>query len=539
MADPHHATTAGRLAVDFGTSNTVLALWDPTLRQAHCYAPAAYRSLYPQGDGSTPVVPSLIHYGDDKRQWLGQQVVQRNLLRHPHTLRWLKRSIGQGGISGTRRIGERQVSVQQAGHAFLTTLLALAREELALGNEEIALTVPVDGYEHYAAWLGEAAAAAGLPRYRLIDEASAAALGYGAHIMPGDGYLVFDFGGGTLDLAVVLIEPEETAAGGRRCRILAKAGAEIGGINLDQVLFQDLLAQSGRRDTDPLIQALSGAILAECEQAKIQLTSQSEAAVTLLDPDSGQVLEAAWSRHRFEELMEESDLLAGIDRLIRRALNRARDRGYGEEQIKSVLLVGGSSQIPVVRTTLARIFGKERLLADRPIDAVARGAAAFVGGVDFYDHIQHSYAIRHRDPKTDEWAFRPLVDTGTPYPSAQPVAQLTLKPSYDGQEQLGLAIFELGEPNGGCTTHLTELVFDANGGARLLSVAAEEVKRRSQFWMNETAPTFLTPVQPARAGQACFRLSFGIDGNKRLLLTAHDLASGQLHFKDYPVIQLR
>ena len=97
MADPHHATTAGRLAVDFGTSNTVLALWDPTLRQAHCYAPAAYRSLYPQGDGSTPVVPSLIHYGDDKGQWLGQQVVQRNLLRHPHTLRWLKRSIGQGG----------------------------------------------------------------------------------------------------------------------------------------------------------------------------------------------------------------------------------------------------------------------------------------------------------------------------------------------------------------------------------------------------------------------------------------------------------
>ncbi|MEB3324741.1 MAG: Hsp70 family protein [Cyanobacteriota bacterium] len=539
MADRQHATMGGRLAVDFGTSNTVLALWDPTVRQARCYAPAAYRSLYPQAQGTTPVVPSLIHYGDDERQWLGQQVVQRNLLRHPHTLRWLKRSISQGAISRTRRIGERQVSVQQAGHDFLTTLLALARVDLALGNEEIALTVPVEGYEHYAAWLGEAAAAAGLPRYRLIDEASAAALGYDAHLLPGDSYLVFDFGGGTLDLAVVLIEPEEVAASGRRCRILAKAGAEIGGINLDQVLFQDVLAQSGRQDTDPLIQSLSGAILAECEQAKIQLSSQSEAAITLLDPDSGQVLEAAWSRQRFEALLEEADLLAGIDRLIRRALNRARDRGYGEEQIKSVLLVGGSSQIPVVRTTLARIFGKGRLLADRPIDAVARGAAAFVGGVDVYDHIQHSYAIRHRDPKTGEWAYRPLVESGTPYPSAKPIAQFTLKPSYDGQEQLGLAIFELGEPSGGGATTLTELVFDANGGARLLSVAAAEVKRRSQFWMNETAPTFLTPGHPPLAGEACFRISFGIDGNKRLLLTAHELANGQLHFKDYPVIQLR
>jgi molecular chaperone DnaK len=65
------------------------------------------------------------------------------------------------------------------------------------------------------------------------------------------------------------------------------------------------------------------------------------------------------------------------------------------------------------------------------------------------------------------------------------------------------------------------------------------VKRRSQFWMNETAPTFLTPGHPPLAGEACFRISFGIDGNKRLLLTAHELANGQLHFKDYPVIQLR
>jgi molecular chaperone DnaK len=537
MADLPLATMGGRLAVDFGTSNTVLALWDPSLRQARCYAPAAYRGLYPQAEGSTPVVPSLIHYGDDRRQWLGQQVLQRNLLKHPHTLRWLKRTIGQGSASRARRIGERLVSVRQAGHDFLSTLLALAREDLALGDEEIALTVPVEGYEHYAAWLGEVATASGWPRYRLIDEASAAALGYGAHILPGDGYLVFDFGGGTLDIAVVLIEPEETSFGGRHCRILAKAGAEIGGINLDQLLFQDLLAQSGRQDTDPLIQTLSGAILAECEQAKIQLTSQANAAITLLDPDSGQVLEASWSRHRFEELMEEADVLGRLDRLIRQALNRARDRGYGEDQIKSVLLVGGSSQIPVVRTSLGRIFGKERLFADRPIDAVARGAAAFVGGVDFYDHIQHSYAIRHRDANSGDWIYRPLVEAGTPYPSSQPVAVLTVKASYDGQEQLGLAIFELGavhQPSGA-----TELVFNPAGGARLLSVPVAELERRSQFWMNEHAPTFLTPGQPARAGEACFRISFGIDGNKRLLLTARELATDQLHYKDYPVIQLR
>ena len=529
----------GRLAIDFGTSNTVLAIWDPDRKEATPYAPAAYRSHYPQGDGTTAVVPSLIHYGEDRRQWLGQQVLQRNLLKHPHTLRWAKRYIGRGCTSRGRRIGDRQVSFHQAGQDFLTGLLLQAREDLGLAAEEIALTVPVEGYEHYAAWLGQAATAAGLPRYRLIDEASAAALGHSAHIQPGDCYLVFDFGGGTLDIAVVLIEAEDKAVAGRRCRILAKAGAEIGGINLDQLLFQDFLHQIGRQDTDALIQALSGAILAECENAKIQLTSKTEAAISVLDPDTAQVLEANWNRSRFEELLDAADLIGGIDRLIRQALNRARDRGYGEDLIKSVLLVGGSSQIPVVRTTLARIFGRDRLFAERPIDAVARGAAAFVGGVDFYDHIQHCYAIRHRDPKSSQWTYRPLVEAGRPYPSPGAIAELTVKASYDGQEQLGLAIFELGEQaRTNNTTAATELIFDPAGGARILAVSANEQERRSHFWLNETAPTFLTPSQPLKAAEPAFQISFGIDGNKRLLLTAREIATGHQLYKDYPVIQL-
>jgi hypothetical protein len=56
--------------------------------------------------------------------------------------------------------------------------------------------------------------------------------------------------------------------------------------------------------------------------------------------------------------------------------------------------------------------------------------------------------------------------------------------------------------------------------------------------MNETAPTFLTPSQPVKAAEAAFQISFGIDGNKRLLLTAREIATGRLLFNDYPVIQL-
>ena len=75
-------------------------------------------------------------------------------------------------------------------------------------DEEIGLTVPVEAFEHYEHWLTGVVEAAGLPRFRLIDEPSAAALGYGVFLEPGDVYLIFDFGGGTLDVAVIVIEDQ-------------------------------------------------------------------------------------------------------------------------------------------------------------------------------------------------------------------------------------------------------------------------------------------------------------------------------------------
>src|SRR5438876_4161230 len=131
-----------------------------------------------------------------------------------------------------KRLDGQEIAPADAGRDFLTTVLAFAAADLNLRDEEVALTVPVEAFEHYEDWLAGVAEAAGMPRFRLIDEPSAAALGYGAHVQPGHLYLIFDFGGGTLDVAVVLIEEAETAAG-RRCRVLGKAGLELGGTVLD------------------------------------------------------------------------------------------------------------------------------------------------------------------------------------------------------------------------------------------------------------------------------------------------------------------
>lgn len=352
-------------------------------------------------DARVSLVPSLIHYADDGRRWLGEQVRQRNLYHSLRTFRWMKRYIALRSPARVHLDG-RDISFFDAGRDFFSGLLKIVAAELGVGDEEVAFTVPVESYEHYEEWLAGVAEAAGMPRFRLIDEPSAAALGYGAHIQPGNVYLVVDFGGGTLDVAVVLIEEAEKAAAGRRCRVLGKAGMELGGTTIDQWLFQKVLEQNGRDDKDPQIQRLSPDLLIKCEEAKERLSAQHEAQLTVMDPHTGAVLAAQFTRSQFEELLDEHEALTQIDQTIRRAVYAAHERGYKEDDIKAVLLVGGSSQIPCVQRTIQRIFGRERVMLHRPLDAVARGAAAFVAGVDFYDHIQHDYAIRYFDPKKKE-----------------------------------------------------------------------------------------------------------------------------------------
>lgn len=531
----------GRLGIDFGTSNTVLAVWDEARREGVPVHIADYGQLseFSQaGEEPISVIPSLIHYAADRRRWVGNQVIQQNLrYDNERTFWWMKRYISNRSPI-RKRLDGREVSHLDAGEDFLTAVLTFAAAQLEIANEEIALTVPVEAYEHYENWLAGVAEAAGLPRLRLIDEASAAALGYGAHIQPGNVYLIFDFGGGTLDVAVVLIEEEERALAGRRCRVLGKAGADIGGATLDGWLYQKLLEQNGRGDADEEVRAISKALLLECEEAKKRLSVHERADIGYLNPNSGAMIAAEFTRHQFEELLDEREVFTRLDQTIRRALNEARERGYGEADVQSVLMVGGSSLIPAVQKTVQRIFGKDRVMLRRPLDAVARGAAAFVAGVDFYDHIQHDYAVRWVNPKKGGYDYRVIVTRGTPYPTEQAIARLSVKATHDGQKQLGIAIFEIGEGRQAGENQAVELIFDPSGAARMVAVTADETARRSHFWVNEHSPTFLAAEPPARQGEARFAVEFGIDANKRLLITARDIQTSRITHKDYPVVKL-
>lgn len=526
---------AGRLGIDFGTSNTVIAQWDALAQEGKPLLIPEYGYFYTQGGEQVAIIPSLIHYQPDGRRWIGHQVLQQNLLHAPGTFRWMKRYIAQRSPYRVR-VGERDLTPFDAAQDFLSAVLLFAAQEAGQEGEEVALSVPVEAFEHYEDWLTQIAQQAGMPRFRLIDEPSAAALGYGASIRPGDVYLIFDFGGGTVHAAVVLIEESERLENGRRCRVLGKAGADLGGAVIDQWLFMDVLKQNQRSEADEVVRRVSNLLLVECERAKIQLSSQEKASISVVDPQTGAALGASYTRAQFEALLEEHGGFTTLERTLRRALNEAYEHGYDEERIKAVLMVGGSSQIPAVQRLLQRSFGRERVMLNRPLDAIARGAAAFVAGTDFYDHIQHSYAIRYLNREKQDYDYWTIVERGTPYP-VENVARLTVKASYDGQKQLGVAIFEVSETRKSAAGAF-ELVFDPSGAARLTPITAEAEYRRQYFWMNEAQPTFLLADPPAQQGEKRFEIVFSIDANKRLLLTARDLHSGKLVYKDYPVVKL-
>src|SRR5438105_945453 len=155
---------AGRLAVDFGTSNTVVARWDPTRGEGvSLWLPELGRHLSGPDGQAVAVVPSLIHYAGE-RVWLGEQVRRHQLAEAAATFRWMKRYVARRSPV-RRRVEGGEISPSEAGRDFLLGVLAAARLEVE--EEEVALTVPVEAFEDYAAWLGGVARLGGLARFHL------------------------------------------------------------------------------------------------------------------------------------------------------------------------------------------------------------------------------------------------------------------------------------------------------------------------------------------------------------------------------------
>lgn len=528
-----------QMAVDFGTSNTIVAFWDAEKKDVVLHPvkdvtrPFFYR--YNGRRYEIPCIPSMISYQDRNISFIGSQVLDRMLENSRGTFRWMKAYIQEGRRIKYELADGSCVDFFDAGRDFLEKVLlfAAASGHVDVRSAEIAFTVPVEAFESYTDWLSETCRSLGIRRYRFIDESTACIFGYDTHLQPRDMFMIFDFGGGTLDISIVRIE--EQVDRGRGCRVLGKAGCRVGGRSIDGWLYADLLQRAGIQAVDA--RPASALFIQQVEIIKERLSDHESREYDIVHRPSGLRLSGVYHRSDLEDLLEEKGLYRNVRETMERAEKRAYERGVAREHIKDVLLVGGTSQIPSVRRMVSSVYGNVR--SYRPFDAVARGACRYLTSdiETLYDHIQHDYAIKSYDSRSKTHRFISLVPRGTRYPTAPDFKKLSLRPTRDGQRFFGVDIYEVAE-KGTSGSGRGEIIFDLNGSVVFDSGAANALIG-TEFWMNENNPTFIEADPVARRGDKRFAVSFRVGANKNLRVTVRDLLTRRLVFDDYPVVKLR
>ena len=230
-----------------------------------------------------------------------------------------------------------------------------------------------------------AAALAGLKVSRLLPEPTAAAISFGVDTVSGDDgrtVLVFDFGGGTLDLSIL------TISGGQIIEMGKGGDMWMGGEDIDHLIIEHVLAETAKEEEIDDIRALIDSqevsrrnrFLAELkstvEKSKIALSDSTETFIEifglLLDEDGDAFdIEVELSRAQFNTML--SPMLSSMIRLVRETISGIH---FTDDLIDNILLVGGSSRIPAIINALQEEFGEEKvLLHDRPMLAIAEGAA--------------------------------------------------------------------------------------------------------------------------------------------------------------------
>lgn len=518
-----------RLAIDFGTSNTVVAEWHEAAQ-----APRTRRLpaiALPPADGLPSVVPSLLYAESAERALVGAEVRDAGLdfTGDPRFFAGFKRAIAADIEGFAPRLDGVEHTARLVGERFLRRVLASCGPV-----DEVVFTVPVQAFERYLHWLQGLAAAAGIAKVHVLDESTAAALGYQV-LMPQALVLVCDFGGGTLDLSLVRT-PDPGRAGvalrdgeagrDRLAQVIAKAGQVLGGEDIDHWLVDDFLARHRLAPSeveDDLAQLKQLA-----EQVKIRLSSDPSAALAYFSQIHAKTFQTTYSREDLESVLEAHDFYLKLQSALDALLRQAEARGVGRAQIEQVLLVGGTTLIPSVQRAIRQNFGAQKVQSHAPFEAVAHGALTLLKGLKLDDFLYHGYGVRYWDARQQRHRYEPILQPGHAYPSAEPV-ELVLRASRPTQPAIELVIGEF-EANAGA-----EVVFD---GRRLVSTTLEADHARV-VPLNEGHAQLAPLEPPGFPGVDRLRARFRVDERRQLRLTIHDLATNRCLLDDVPLVELR
>jgi len=469
------------IGIDLGTTNSVVAVME-----------GGEPTVIPNLDGNR-VTPSVVAFTESGDRLVGQ-IAKRQAVTNPrNTVFSIKRFMGRrhnevqdeekmvpyevvGGSEEAVRVNlqGKDYTPPEISALTLQSLKEAAEAYLGTTITEAVITVPAYFNDSQRQATKDAGRIAGLDVKRIINEPTAAALAYGLNRKGNEKIVVYDLGGGTFDVSILEVDDGIF-------KVLSTNGdTHLGGDDFDEVLIRHIASEFQKDQGIDLRQDLMALqrLKEAAEKAKCELSSRTETDINLpyitADATGAKHLQMQISRATFENLAKE--LVQRTRRPCELALS---DAGLSASEIDEVVLVGGSTRIPAIQATVKEIFGKEPNRSVNPDEVVAMGAA-IQGG------------ILAGDEQLNE------------------VLLLDVTPLSLGIETLGSVTTRLIERN---TTIPTQK-------KQTFSTAAD----------NRTLGRFqLDGIPPAPRGTPQIEVTFDIDANGILNVSAKDLGTGKEH----------
>jgi molecular chaperone DnaK len=357
------------LGIDLGTTNSLVGVVD-----------SGFPILLADEEGQR-LTPSAVHYGADGSRSVGAVALRKRALEPQRTITSVKRLIGrragEGGWQPPYDLHQLGTSPVEVSADILKRLKAIAERALEQPISRAVITVPAYFNDAQRNATKQAGELAGLTVERIVSEPTAAALAYGLDKLDERKKIaVYDLGGGTFDISV--LEMRDGVF-----QVLSTAGdTQLGGDDIDRAVAAHVLAEfQGEKDSSSPnengINAVAGqaaALLVAVEAAKKRLSTEESVLIELPFFDGLQSLSHELTRVDFDKLIKPL-----IERTRAHCLRALSDAGVKPDEVDEVILVGGSTRIPLVRSYVQEIFGRAPNTSQNPDEAVAQGAVIQAG----------------------------------------------------------------------------------------------------------------------------------------------------------------